>query len=292
MARAGKGNTYYMKDADTAAKAFATELGGLLTTVAQDITVTFEPVADRIDVKEVLEDYNVEDKGTSLEVKIPDVMSEETKYVTFKVTCKKRDAAEGARPAKVACVKIHYLDTNTGKYVTAEHSCKAVQWVESGKQDTVVDPDVVTQIAVLEAVKAQVVAQRKADAGDYLGAAATLDFAAQNLFDTGTDRGVTLTKGLRRMKGMVADRDSYASSHQVYCASSNEFSSGRSGGGVYDKEFLNSVQCSMRADFGADDPDCNDGKKKKPDITVNVTGNVTGTSKPVSRSKKSSVSRY
>jgi hypothetical protein len=294
LAKAGKGNTYYMKDADTAAKAFATELGGLLTTVAQDITVTFEPIADRIDVKEVLEDYTVEDKGSSLEVKIPDVMSEEAKYVTFKVLCKKQGSVDNCRAAKVACIKVRYLDTNTGKYVTAEHSCKPIQWVESGKQDMTVDPDIATQIAVLDTIKAQAEAQKRADAGDYLGAAATLDAAFVSLTSTGTERGGRLAKGVRRMKGIVSSQADYTRGHNLYGASLNEFSSGRSGGGAFDDTFLNSVQCSMRADFGSstsDDLDSSQivvgGKKPKTETTP-VDGEPTRTS----RSKKTSVSRY
>ncbi|MFH1112830.1 MAG: hypothetical protein V1792_02820 [Pseudomonadota bacterium] len=50
MAEAGHGNIYDMRDADSAARAFAAQLGGLITTVAQDIKTTVESDDPRIEV--------------------------------------------------------------------------------------------------------------------------------------------------------------------------------------------------------------------------------------------------
>ena len=298
MAKVAGGNFYYMKDADTSARAFATELGGLLTTVAQDITISFGGVDDRIDVKEVLEDLTVEDKGKALEVKIPDIMSEETKYVTFKILCKKQDAIDNHRPAKIADIRVHYLDSNAGKYVDVEHSCKAVQWVESGKEDKQIDPDVGTEMSVLDAIKAQEKARLKADSGDYEGAQGCIGVAMDSLSSWRTDRGNQGAQGLRRMKRIVKTADSYRKGLDSYKTSSSELSSGRSYGGAFDDIHLTSAQASMRKDFGVNS-DVVDVVDDVDDIIAPVSPPKSSTTKAKpkdevkkTRSKKSSTLRY
>jgi Ca-activated chloride channel family protein len=82
MAGAGRGNFYYMKDADTAAQAFASELGGLISTVAQDVVVRLEATSPTVAPLSILEDYKLTRRDNVLHVEIPDILADETKLVT------------------------------------------------------------------------------------------------------------------------------------------------------------------------------------------------------------------
>ena len=84
MCQAGKGNFYYMKDPDTCVRAFAYELAGLLTTVGQEITITVEPTK-HLEIQEVCDDVDVEEKDGKAVISLTDLMAEEKKYLMLKV---------------------------------------------------------------------------------------------------------------------------------------------------------------------------------------------------------------
>jgi hypothetical protein len=251
MADAGHGNFYYMKDADSASQAFANELGGLLSTVGQQIKIDITAVKDRVDIKEVLEDLDVEDKGEKLIVSIPDIMSGETKYVTMPIVCKKRDADEPHRPAKIAQIKVTFLNPTTGNMETVEVTPK-IQWVKPEKKSTEIHPDVKTELAVIEAIKAQEAAGKMADAGNYAGAGQILADCAVNLRSTGTSRGMDLGLKYGETICMVNNEQGYRRSKAVYATSSSELKRGRAAGGVLGATLSNAAQKGMAQAFQAD----------------------------------------
>jgi hypothetical protein len=302
MAEAGRGNFYYMKDADSASLAFANELGGLLSTVAQNLKIEVTPVKDRVDVKEVLEDLDVEDKNDTLVVTIPDIMAGETKYITMPIVCKKRDSEEAHRAAKIAQIKISYLNPKTGNYESVEVSPK-IQWVKSEKKSTDVDPDVKTQLAVLEAIKAQEAAQKMANLGNFADASQIIADSAKVLRSVGTSRGLDLGEKYGQTQAFVADSASYHYSKDIFETSFNELKTARSSGGVYGSSLANKTQMNMAASFKNDWDNVDSPDQSTPDVFVHPTlqsgpidsaliETVDVKPKKTCRSKTSKVSRY
>ena len=283
MAEAGNGNFYYMKDADSAARAFANELGGLITTVAQEIRITVRPDQSRITLKEVLEDLDVDDKGDAVEIHIPDVLAEEIKLVTLAVTCKKQKAPETGSTS-VAIVGVQFLDTPNGEVRTIQIS-PMIQWVEPGKEEKQLDPDVATQLAVLQAIKAQEDAFQKAQAGDFAAASAVINGAAGTLRSVGTLRAMGFAACVANMGVMLKDKGSFLRKRDEFAASAHEARKGRATGGAFMRFFSTAAQ-RMTQDSFADRWDDADLQSPQPDVSSS------GESATGNRSKKSTVQRY
>jgi Mg-chelatase subunit ChlD len=283
MARAGRGNFYYMRDADSAARAFASELGGLISTVAQDIRVVVTPKPARIEIAEVLEDLDVEDQGDSLIIRIPDLMADETKFITMAITCRKQDDPGAAGDKVVSDLTIQFLDVAGGR---VEHLSVAplIQWVEPGLEDSRMHEDVAVQLAFIETVKAQEEAFRKAEAGDFAGATSVIDGAALAYAGLKSARVDRFIAALEAVKPMFTDAMSFVRDHDHYKASMSETKRGRAGGGVWTQTFSTPAQEAVQESFtlDADEPqgheDAGEESQDEP--------------KPSSRAKKAKAPRY
>lgn len=248
MAEAGRGNFYYMSDADSAARAFATELGGLITTVAQDIKITVEPDPSRIEVIEVLEDLDVEDTGDSLIIRVPDLMAEETKFITLAVVCKHIGCPDELEAQPVARIAFHFLDALAAGVEELQVS-PAIQWVMPGLEDTQMDADVATQLALIDAIRAQEQAFQRAKAGDYAGAMSVINAATSALNQVGTARALGLAACYNDVAGTLKDRASFLRGQRAYAASLYETKKGRAAGGAFMRFFSTISQQATQESF-------------------------------------------
>lgn len=82
VAKAGKGNYAYIKNPDDALSAFAKELGGLLSTYAQNVELCVSPQNGH-SVLEVVSDVDVTEDAGKPTIKIPDVMGEEVRHLVL-----------------------------------------------------------------------------------------------------------------------------------------------------------------------------------------------------------------
>ena len=273
MADKGKGNYYYMSDPDSCGKAFASELAGLLTVVAQKVKITITPEKDRMQLKEVLDDVDVTDEDGKVTITIPDVMAGETKYVLLSIKTSKQEKP-WARPASLATVTTEYTNLIEGVVATSESIVK-IEFVKKDF-DTELHPEVKTQLAVIEAIKAQERAFTKAAHGDYLGAQEDIYLACASLGDAGTERGLAYSLGMNTTATYCANASSFTSSHNIRSASLNSMKKMRASGGVYDDV----VSSKTQKDFQKAWKDADDISLGQTVGTTSTTGGTISVNNP------------
>jgi Ca-activated chloride channel family protein len=182
----GSGNYAFVENPDDALAAFGKELGGLLSTYAQDLVIDVTPHAGH-QIVEVLSDADVEEETTGeIQVKVPHVLSEETfnLVIAMKLAGTKQP---GPRQVNAVDVKLKYqvLDAD-GKMVekTAEAKAK-VQFVKSGDEQKTPTKEVDEIVARAQLVKAQVSAESFARGGNFVAAAAAIADVRLGLNDRG-----------------------------------------------------------------------------------------------------------
>jgi Mg-chelatase subunit ChlD len=286
MADAGRGNFYYMRDADSAARAFAAELGGLMSTVAQDVRITVESDPALIELTEALEDLDVEDAGDSLVIRLPDLMADETKFITLAIVCRKQSAPDGDGARPVAKIAVQYLDVSTGRVETLALS-PVIQWVEPGREDAEADKDVATQLAFIEAIHAQEEAYRLAAAGDFESASHVMRSAASGLRKNRTVRGFVLADCYDDVSVTVECEDFFDEGKEVYAASLREAKKGRASGGAFTPVFSTASQKATQDAFTAGW----EGDDEDDSSTDNGQSDASDTGKR-DRSKKSRLLRH
>lgn len=168
MADKGKGNYAYVKDPDSALTAFGKELGGLLSTYAQNITIGIQPHGGH-SVTEVLSDAEVEEETDGLvRIKIPHLLSEETVNVVISTKMSKQKSA-GPRAVNAFDVSVAYQAMDaTGKMVDHVIESKAkIQFVREGEEQQKPTPSVDEIVARAQLVQAQIAAESAAKKGEF-----------------------------------------------------------------------------------------------------------------------------
>ncbi len=236
MAKAGKGNFYYMKDAESTARAFAAELGGLISVVAENIAITVKPYNGRIIIRELLEEVDHEFSGESIKIFVPDLLADETKRLTFAVDCVCQYPPKGDNDKKVADVAIEYLDVPQTRFVSQESEV-LLEFVPEGDQSTETNRDVAEQLAVLNAGHAQREAFDKAGEGDFQSAKRIIQMAIEALRDVGAHRALIMANGLEETSKALTDPVTFDRKKTDFTVSMYESSHGRSAGGAFSEDF-------------------------------------------------------
>lgn len=273
MSEMGKGNYYYMADPDSCGKAFATELAGLLTVVAQKVKIIIVPEKDRMKILEVMDDVDVTETEGQVVISIPDVIAGETRYILIKVSTKAQDKV-WARPAAIATVSTDYLNMIEGAMVTQKVGTPVkIEFAKTG--DTVMDVDVKTQLAIIEAIKAQEKANVMASQGNYTGAMNIMSDAAMNLSSTGTSRGASYSMGVHTNSLCYASASSFTSNINNLSASMKAFKSGRATGSVIDDALTTDSQKAFQKDWNVGVDPAVDGQDKTTINILSLNGNLT-----------------
>lgn len=209
LATAGEGNYAFIQDPDSALGAFGKELGGLLSTYAQDLIIQLTP-HDGNQVLEIVSDFDVEEIVGEARVKIPHILSEETIDVVIKA---KLAAQKHAGPRQVNAIgaKLSFQVLGSDgkmKLETVEGNAK-VQFVKAGEEQTTPTKEVDELVARAQLLQIQNQAEVAAQAGNYAGAAMLFDSA--NL-DFATRGVVGVAAASRSLRSKYTD-------HQVYAAS-------------------------------------------------------------------------
>jgi Ca-activated chloride channel homolog len=246
IAEKGKGNYYYMSDPDSCGRAFANELAGLLTVVGQNIKITVTPKNGHISIDSVLDDYDVEDINGAAVITIPDIISEESKYILLKVKTPKQLKA-WARPANVVDIKVDYINVIDGKVEELYGTTKITFASKGFTKD--MDSDVKTQLEVINAIKAQEEAYTLAQAGDYQGAVKVMEDAIGSLGDVGTERASSYLYALNTTKDFCDNSVSFTANANVMSAGVKAMKSCRGAGSLYDTIYCTSAQNDMQNAF-------------------------------------------
>jgi len=159
------GNFYYAENPDKILTAFANELGGLISTAAQQVKIHLTP-AKGVVIREVYNDITVTpgDKG-AVTIEVGDVLAEAEVFVAIGMDIEKRSKA---LPRKTAILKgkVEYLDVASKKMASKDLSLK-VHFVKPADADS--EPDKLTRehVMIQKSAKAEAEARVHAERGDY-----------------------------------------------------------------------------------------------------------------------------
>jgi len=207
LATKGSGNYAFVKDPDGALAAFGKELGGLLSTYAQDLVIEVAPHNGH-QIVEVLSDADVEEETTGeVEIKVPHILSEET--VNLVLAMKLAQTKQpGPRQVNAVDVKLRYqvLDAD-GKLVekTAEAKGK-MQFVKDGDQQKTPTKEVDEIVARAQLTRAQDAAEKAASRGDFGAAALAFNDVQKGIADRGH---VGVAAVAAHVNAMYLSADSY-----------------------------------------------------------------------------------
>ena len=199
MAKAGGGNFYFVNTPDECLSIFGTELGGLLSCVAQQIKVKLNVEKD-VRILEVLNDYDVEadDKdGRWATASVGDAYADEVRRVLIKLEIPAMSRTLGARPIHVATIRTDFFDVLANENRWEEQLIK-MEFVAADKAQKDPEKEVVEQIAIQKAAKAQMEAMKLAEQHDWKGAQVMVMMAMQDLKCVGTELGDTYAADLEK----------------------------------------------------------------------------------------------
>lgn len=186
LAKTGKGNYAFVKNPDDALSAFAKELGGLLSTYAQNIVLHVSPNNGHR-ISEVISDVDVEQDNNDVTIKLPDILAEEERHIVLAVKLSKQTQAL-PRAMNVAEVRMTYeLLSADGKREMKTEELKAkISFVKEGDEQAKPTADVDKIVGVAQLVKKQTEAEVHAKRGEYKAAGAILgdmqlDFQSRGL---------------------------------------------------------------------------------------------------------------
>jgi Ca-activated chloride channel homolog len=213
FAQTGKGNYAYVQSPDESLTAFGRELGGLLSTYAQDILVEIEPDNGH-QITKVVTDVKTEQNALGeVEFKLSDILSEETRHFVFEVSIQKQgdDFKPMPRPLNAFSVRVSYsVLTENGQRETKQVETKArLRFVDP--EEAQKDPDKVLDeiIAMAQVVRAQLEAEEQAKKGEHKTAGGIMEDLAAQLARRGHQNTSRLARGVSHR---LASPAMYASS--------------------------------------------------------------------------------
>lgn len=218
ISKMGRGNNFYIKTDNECNKAFALELGGLLSLYGQNIKLTVTPTGNML-FKEILSDYECKQKNGfrlltpgKVEITIDDIFVGEKKHCILKLEIPKATEAVCARASKVCDVSAVYLDTETQKEVTITETVR-IHYVKADKVASEPNLEVKKQLLILETVRLQQEAKAKADAGQYKEAQGILKSACSFVTANAAimPNSASYLSNLRGMSDNFTDSHSYRS---------------------------------------------------------------------------------
>lgn len=181
LASEGAGNYAFIENPDEALAAFGKELGGLLSTYAQNIEVVINNANGHV-ISEVLSDADVDEEvDGEITIKIPAILAEETNNIVLAVKLAGQKQ-HGPRAVNAFDVKVTYQTLDeTGLPVKKTEEAKAkIQFVRPEDIQKVPTKEVDEMVARAQLVKVQLEAEKAAERGDFRRAnSAIMDFAAE-----------------------------------------------------------------------------------------------------------------
>lgn len=176
---AQNGGTYYIDSPDKILTAFGTELGGLVTTFAQNVEVFLKPGED-VKIAEVLNDLDVDvkDDGT-VTVKCDDLLAESPYFVSVKLEVGARGKIF-PRDTTLVTATAKYMNLLSAKLEESLASIK-VRFVKAADADSEDDKSVMAEAAVFQVAQAQLKAINLANVGDFVGAQSVMRACADSV---------------------------------------------------------------------------------------------------------------
>ena len=176
LAKRGEGNYAFIKDPDEALSAFGKELGGLLSTYAQNIVLDLAPHNGH-KIEEVVSDVDVEEKDSKVVIKLGDLLSEEERHVVIAMKLSEQSQAL-PREMNIVDIKIDYDLIIDGKREHRQEEQKAkIRFVKAGEEQDKPTKEVDQIVGMAQVGKIQIEAEDHAKKGDFKGAVAKMQLA-------------------------------------------------------------------------------------------------------------------
>lgn len=196
-----KGNYAFIETPDAAPKAFAKELGGLLSVYAHRINLTMQPTFG-LEVLETVTDVTMKPADdNSFSISIPELLSEEVRHLVVKCRVKSGDATE------TPTLKLSSAFTTMSPVQTLQ-TCEFLQVarVEGSEVQTSPTPAIDKLVAVAQLNRKQIEAEAMVKKGNYFEAQACLSSFSGDL----QRRGLSdLSGSTSKMAHMFNDASSY-----------------------------------------------------------------------------------
>jgi Ca-activated chloride channel family protein len=245
LAKRGEGNYAFIKDPDEALSAFGKELGGLLSTYAQNIVLDLAPHNGH-KIEEVVSDVDVEEKDGKVIIKIGDLLSEEERHVVVAMKLSEQSQAL-PREMNVVDVKIDYDLIVDGKREHRQEDPKAkIRFVKPGEEQDKPTKEVDQIVGMAQVGKAQVEAEEHAKKGDFKNAVAVMSSVQSSLNARGHEK---LHAFASNVGSRLVSAQAYAGS-QGYLSSSKSYSARGMGVSKMDKDLEGEIVTSgLVSDF-------------------------------------------
>lgn len=189
FAREGKGNYAHVENPDKALAAFGTELGGLISTYASDISVEIKPLNGH-SIESVITDVTVDEENTGeVFVKVPDLLAEETRHIVIAVKLSKQKV-HGPRAVNVFDVtaKFQTFDSTGKRENHAEETKGKIQFVKEGDEDKKPDAKLDDIVGLAQLVRAQLEAEEQAKKGNFVQAQSVMRAATNSFTGRGREK--------------------------------------------------------------------------------------------------------
>lgn len=254
MVKAAGGNEYHIATPDQAPGAFGREIGGLLSCVAQAVKITVKTKTD-VKIKEVLNDFDVtaNPEETEVVISVDDVYGSEKRKILLRLELPEMEADKATRPLKLGDIKVEFEDLVAQKAAVEETSFK-VEYVKEDEADKESDKEVLEQIAVHKAAKAQEEAIKLAKSGDFTGAREVVYQAAMFCSTLDTDLGNGMAADLKNNVQPLLEAASFGVAQNYLRSNKSSYAGGRSQtvgtAGMYGTD----KQKMMADSFSAPDP--------------------------------------
>lgn len=186
LSTVGQGNYAYVQNPDDALAALGKELGGLLSSYAQNIRIEIEPLKGHQIVKVLTKVPFEQDVTGQTEVKAAEILSEEVQNYVFDVNLKQQKKAFPRQSAAFNIVVHYSILTESGKRETRVVESKAkAQFVRPSEAQVEPDRSLDEIVALAQVVDVQLEAEKLAKKGEYSQAAINMTGLAEALHQRG-----------------------------------------------------------------------------------------------------------
>jgi len=175
MSQKGGGGYYFIDNLKIVTRAFATEIGGLLTCYAKNIKVALT-LGKGVEFEKLLNEYSVDNKSGVVTIEAGDLYFEEDRKLVMRlrVPVAKGIGFQNASKIDLSEVTVTMDSLVDGKTVTHNGAKVTVDLVDKEADLPKANKIVAEEVAVMEAALAQTEAKTMADAGDIQGARSLL----------------------------------------------------------------------------------------------------------------------
>jgi Ca-activated chloride channel family protein len=179
LARGGGGSYSFVSGPDDALSAFASELGGLLSTYAQELELSVT-AASGATVLSVLSDVDADTRGSVTRLKLEDILGEEERNLVLEVELPAEGSPTRTEPF-VAEGSYRVLGDGFALRTATFREVVSAEWVVASEAEATPVPALDVIVAQAQLLRAQLDAEEAARRGDYRGAVTVLIVLGEDL---------------------------------------------------------------------------------------------------------------